>query len=469
MEYYLPSRKKTRIRFKRKRSRKPVWLFGLCALLLTVFFWKPDMLPLDRAKSLVQDQAEEIFTTETTPSGPQEPSQRLQLEPIKLPEALKKAQSRKSPDIQEKVLSISSGDTLIKVLVEAGLSRQKAHELISATEEVFSPRRIKQGNEIVLAHKKTDQESEFHEMRLKLDVSREIVVENCSQEGYLAREIEHQFESRPVLAEAEINSSLYQAAIQAGIPLPILWQAIQAYSFSVDFQRDIRPGDSIEMVYQEKIDEHGDVVKSGSVLHATLNTGDRELPIYRYQTDNGQADFFDPQGESVRKTLMVTPIDGARVSSGYGQRTHPIQGYSHFHPGLDFAAPHGTPIMAAGDGVVEYAGRKGGYGHYIRIRHPNEYKTVYAHMSRYASGISQGARMQQGETIGYVGTTGNATGPHLHYEVLRRGEHVNPAEVDTPSTRTLEGEELERFLEAKRDLDKLHASLQDRKKMARKD
>jgi len=166
---------------------------------------------------------------------------------------------------------------------------------------------------------------------------------------------------------------------------------------------------------------------------------------------------------------MVTPIDGARLTSGYGMRRHPILGYSRMHPGLDFAAPTGTPIMAAGDGVVEYAGRKGNYGNYIRIRHPNEYHTVYAHMSRFASGIRSGARVRQGETIGYVGSTGMSTGPHLHYEVHHRGEHVNPATVDTPPGRTLEGQELERFMQVKDDLETLFASLETRDRLVRLD
>jgi murein DD-endopeptidase MepM/ murein hydrolase activator NlpD len=163
---------------------------------------------------------------------------------------------------------------------------------------------------------------------------------------------------------------------------------------------------------------------------------------------------------------MVTPIDGARMSSGYGMRRHPIQGYNRMHRGLDFAAPTGTPIMAAGDGIVEHAGRKGSYGHYIRIRHPNEYHTAYAHLSRYASGIKSGVRVKQGQTIGYVGSTGVSTGPHLHYEVLHRGKHVNPSTVRTPPGRILEGDALARFHLAKTGLEALYASLEKQARMA---
>lgn len=190
------------------------------------------------------------------------------------------------------------------------------------------------------------------------------------------------------------------------------------------------------------------------------------MPIYRYQTEGKEADFFDAHGKSVRKTLMVTPIDGARMSSGYGMRRHPIQGYTRMHHGLDFAAPTGTPIMAAGSGVVEQAGRNGSYGHYIRIRHPNNYHTAYAHLSRYAGGITKGQRVKQGQTIGYVGSTGLSTGPHLHYEVHHRGKNVNPASVKTPPGRTLEGDELKRFQLVKSGLEELYAAIEEQTRLA---
>ena len=182
---------------------------------------------------------------------------------------------------------------------------------------------------------------------------------------------------------------------------------------------------------------------------------------------------FNPRqlqkGQSVRKTLMVTPIDGARLSSGYGMRRHPVLGYSRMHKGLDFAARIGTPIMAAGDGVIDYIGRKGGYGKYIRIRHANEYKTGYGHMSRYAKGIRKGARVKQGQIIGYVGSTGVSTGPHLHYEVFLRNKSINPASIKTPPGRSLKGDELKKFFQTKNDVERLYASLIKESKIARLD
>jgi murein DD-endopeptidase MepM/ murein hydrolase activator NlpD len=370
----------------------------------------------------------------------------------------------------EKTLSVSSGDTLMELLVKAGLARAEAHTLICSLEEVFDPRRLRRGQEINLTFTESpEQEILFQSLNLKLDIATEVQVERCDENGFVSMEIVHELETRPVLVEGEIESSLYVSAANAGLPLEILVQMIRAYSFDIDFQRDIQPGDEFSVVYQEESNQRDQVARGGALLYASLTTGGRALRIYRYETADGEIDFFDAEGKSVGKTLMITPIDGARLSSGYGKRRHPILGYSRMHRGLDFAAPTGTPIMAAGDGVVESATRKGNYGNYIRIRHPNEYYTVYAHLSRFGKGVRRGTRVKQGQTIGYVGSTGLSTGPHLHYEVHHRGKHVNPASLDFPPTRVLAGQELEGFKTAKQELDTLFASLQggDRLAMSR--
>ncbi len=478
MNYYIPSyRQNSRIYFKRRRSKKPFLLLALILILVISFF----MVGFDFKSSEKQHTAQlNEKPAPLTPNNPRntEISSRdikpaPNLKPVPKPSSQAVAQNTQATEdpalsIEEKTVSISSGDTLMALLVREGLERAEAHTVITKLQEVFNPRRIRQGNEITLAFEKIDNyDPMFHNMNLKLDVTRSVQVARCSENGFVAREFIRELGSKPVRAEAEITSSLYNAAVNAGMPVEVLMQMIRAYSFDVDFQRDIRPGDRFEVLFEEKVDDNGQFVRGGSVLYATLNSRGRNLPIYRYETSDKELDFFNDKGQSVRKTLMVTPIDGARLSSGYGKRRHPILGYSRMHQGLDFAAPTGTPIMAAGDGVVEYAGRKGNYGNYIRLRHPNEYHTVYAHMSRFASGIRQGARVKQGETIGYVGSTGMSTGPHLHYEVHYRGSHVNPATVDTPPGRTLQGEELERFMVAKRELERLFASLQKQDRLAR--
>lgn len=486
MKYYVPTyRKNSRLKFTRRRSRKPFLFIGLILILITSFFLLGfDSKPSKNstASNKKEKPALSSLNTQTKP-GPSLPAaastlnnnSALDIEYFAGSKPKDAADSSQQPSkadvsIEEKTVSISSGDTLMNLLVSEGLERSEAHTVITTLKDVFNPRRIRQGNEVILAFEIMDNyEPMFQNMDLKLDVTRSVQVARCSENGFVAREITRELGSRPVRAEAEITSSLYNAAVSAGMPVEVLMQMIRAYSFDIDFQRDIRPGDWFEVLFEERVDENGEFVRGGSVLYATLNTRGRNLPIYQYETSDGEVDFFNDQGKSVRKTLMVTPIDGARLSSGYGKRRHPILGYSRMHQGLDFAAPTGTPIMAAGDGVVEYAGRKGNYGNYIRIRHPNEYHTVYAHMSRFASGIRQGARVKQGETIGYVGSTGMSTGPHLHYEVHHRGGHVNPATVDTPPGRTLEGEELKKFMRAKKNLETLFASLEKRDKVARLD
>lgn len=245
--------------------------------------------------------------------------------------------------------------------------------------------------------------------------------------------------------KTRIETSLYGSAARANIPSAVIAEMIRIYSWNIDFQRDIRSGDKIEVLYEAFETEDGEFARYGNVLFASLNVGNRDYPIYRFEMDDGRVDYFEPDGISIRKTLMKTPVDGARISSGFGMRKHPVMGYSKMHKGMDFAAPTGTPIYAAGDGVVERAGRNGSFGNYVRIRHNSKLKTAYAHLHRIKSSVSKGSRVRQGQIIGYVGTTGRSTGPHLHYEVLLNGEQVNPRSVNLPTGEQLAGQQLKRF------------------------
>ncbi|MFO8031764.1 MAG: M23 family metallopeptidase [Desulfohalobiaceae bacterium] len=465
MRNYYRLESASKLSFKRKKSKKPLLLL-LSLLILALGYMTLGSEPFSSLTSL-----KERLLPAPEPNEPQEQSQDNsslpEFEPI--PEDFVASLSwHQGPlaSTSEKDLSISSGDTLIDLLQKAGLSSSKAHSLINTLEEVYNPRKLRQGQEVTLAFVEKKGHQIFQGMNIKLDVDREVRVVRDQENDFSAQEITHELQAKPAVAEARIDSSLYHAALDAGLPIQVLIQIIRAYSYDVDFQRDIRPGDNIEVMYEERVDEKGQVLEAGSAMFAKLQTRGRELSIYRYETSDGEADFYNPQGKSVRKTLMVTPIDGARLSSSYGMRKHPILGYNKMHRGLDFAAPSGTPIMAAGDGVVEYAGRKGGYGNYIRIRHPNHYHTAYGHLRSYARGIKKGARVKQGQTIGYVGSTGRSTGPHLHYEVKRAGKYVNPAKIKTPPGRTLEGDELQRFLLAKQEMQKRYASLQEETHLA---
>ncbi|MBS3756205.1 MAG: M23 family metallopeptidase [Desulfobacterales bacterium] len=372
--------------------------------------------------------------------------------------------------LEKKQITVSAGDTLINILHRAGLASPEAYQVVRELQKSFDPAKLRQGHELTLSFVNNQENNAvFQGLSLRLDVCREVQVTRRVGHGFQVRELAHELRTRPARAEAEITSSLYQAAQAADLPTEALLQVLRAYSYDVDFQRDIRPGDRIEVLYQERVDDRGKVAMTGPVMYAALHTNGRTLRIYRHECEDGGTGFFDGRGKSVQKALMVTPVEGASASSGYGMRKHPILGYNKMHEGLDFAAPSGTPIMAAGDGVVEYAGPRGSYGHYIRIRHPNQYQTVYAHMSGYVEGISRGARVKQGEVIGYVGSTGRSTGPHLHYEVRYAGSPVNPKEIDSPPGRKLEGEELQRFMASKNSLEELYASLGDDKHLARAD
>ena len=256
--------------------------------------------------------------------------------------------------------------------------------------------------------------------------------------------------------KAVIKTSLYGSAAKAGIPKGIVSEAIKIYSQNVDFQRDVHAGDSLEVMYETHQTEDGYVAKTGDVLFARLTLGGREIPLYRYETADGRVDYYGRDGQSTKKTLMKTPIDGARMSSGFGMRRHPVLGYSKMHKGTDFAAPTGTPIYAAGDGVVAKAGRFSSYGNYVRIRHRSDLDTAYGHMSKIA--VKAGARVKQGQIIGYVGTTGRSTGPHLHYEVLVANKQVNPRGVNLPIGQALAGADMKKFKAKVADVDNQYAA-----------
>lgn len=233
-------------------------------------------------------------------------------------------------------------------------------------------------------------------------------------------------------------------------------ELIRTFSFDVDFQREIQKNDGFEVLYETFTDINGQQARTGEVLYAGLILGGKRIELHRFTPESGRTDYFSPDGQSVRKTLMRTPIDGARISSGFGRRKHPVLGYTKMHRGTDFAAARGTPVYAAGDGVIERASRNGAFGNYVRIRHNSTYKTAYAHLNGYAKGMRSGTRVKQGQVIAYVGTTGRSTGPHLHYEVHVNGKQVNPRQIKMPSGERLKGKDLEAFAGARRDLQQLY-------------
>ncbi len=282
-------------------------------------------------------------------------------------------------------------------------------------------------------------------MDMPVDPLKSVSLRRTSGGGFVPDVIEKEAERRSYARAAEIETSLYGSALKNGIPSSVVAEVIRVFSWDVDFQRDVRRGDRLEVLYDQMESPDGVKVKSGNIIFARLSIGGEDVAIYRYEKPDGDVDYYMQDGSSLRKTLMKTPVDGARISSGYGMRKHPVLGYNKMHKGMDFAAPTGTPIYAAGDGKIEYLGRNSSYGNYIRIRHNGNLKTAYAHMSRFARGLSNGSRVKQGQVIGYVGTTGRSTGPHLHYEVLVNNVQINPKSISVPQGDSLKGKELEAF------------------------
>lgn len=376
-------------------------------------------------------------------------------------------------------VSVGRGDTLMGLLTEAGAARTDAHRAIAAMTPLQDPRKVRAGQELELAFEEyvtqtNEGENEISRrltsVSIKTDVDRQVTVNRTDEGGYAGMEVIAELETGYVQARGTINSSLFLAAADAGIPAAITVEMIRMYSYDIDFQREIRQGDTFEVFFTREYDEDGTPVREGDVLYASMNVSGKERRLWRHEpTDGGNWDYFDEQGRSMRKFLMKTPIDGARISSSFGNRRHPILGYTRLHSGTDFAAPTGTPIYAAGNGTIEMAQRNGGYGKYVRIRHANGYQTAYAHMSRFGRGIRKGVRVRQGQIIGYVGSTGRSTGPHLHYEVIRNGNKVNPQRIRVPTGRTLSGEQLAAFQEARTSINTLMAEAPSMTRLAEAD
>ena len=247
-----------------------------------------------------------------------------------------------------------------------------------------------------------------------------------------------------VVIKNNINSSLYSAATEVGIEPNIIIEFARIYGFEIDFQRDIRKGDIFEIYYEKFIDDNNIVRDTGKIIYAHMNVNNREINLYNFN-DKNDVGYYDISGKSIVKSLMKTPINGARLSSSFGMRKHPILGFNKMHRGTDFAAPTGTPIMASGSGTVTRARWCGGGGNCVKIRHNSTYETIYAHMSKFARGIKEGKKVKQGQIIGYVGSTGLSTGPHLHYEVVVNGKKINSQKLKLPSGKVLKNEAREQF------------------------
>jgi murein DD-endopeptidase MepM/ murein hydrolase activator NlpD len=377
--------------------------------------------------------------------------------PLTLANIVNQAPADTVPAPSVRDLKVKKGDTIISLLTDAGISYEDAQNTFSAIRKTFNPRRLDVGS-VITVHVEDDGNGNTIVRKLKLPVSSYSTIE-------LSRTQDDRFDVKtttvPLIkklarAGGTIDSSIYQTGADYNIPAAMLNEIVNAYSYDVDFQRDIKKGDSIDVLYERMETKDGQVASNGNFVFSELNLGGRVLKIFRYTDKNGNSDFYNEKGESIRKALMKTPINGARITSGYGMRNHPISGYTKMHRGIDFGAPIGTPIYAAGDGVVQAASVRNGYGNYLKIKHNSQYSSAYAHLSRYASGIAPGKHVKQGQIVAYVGMTGAATGPHLHYEILVNNVQVNPANVKFKTGTVLQGKELVAFRE---NMNKIEARL----------
>ena len=296
--------------------------------------------------------------------------------------------------------------------------------------------------------------------KIETDKKNEILFTRSNEENiFKTKKIKKNFTKSLVYKETVILDSLYNSAINLGIKPNIIIEFARLYGFQIDFQRDVWKNDSFQIIYEQFTNEDNVVVDTGEIIFANLNLQDTDYQLYKFEYEKNKIDYFDENGKSIRKTLMKTPINGARLSSSYGKRKHPILGYTKMHTGTDFAAPKGTPIMASGDGKVMKAGWCGGGGNCVKIKHNSTYQTVYAHMSKFGRGIKKGVRVKQGQVIGYVGSTGMSTGPHLHYEVIENGKKINSQKLKLPSGKILKGSDRKNFEVAKIKIDVLKSNI----------
>ena len=338
-------------------------------------------------------------------------------------------------------INVSKGDNFAKILKKGGLRGRDIDKLIINGGDVYDFSKIYQGD-IIKIFSKYDDNKNLNNFELIYRFSKiEELFISFIEDRFIYEIKKIPLTSEKIFVSGVIETSLYKAMKDKGLSEIIINEIIRIYSFDVDFQRDIYAGDKFEIYFTREKNEKNETVAIKDPEYLMLSSRGTELPFYLYSTKEFN-EYFDENGKGMTKSLMKTPINGARLSSSYGMRKHPILGYNKMHKGVDFAAPTGTPIFAAGNGIIEYVGRNGGYGKYIRIRHDGTYKTAYAHLNSYKKGIGNGVRVKQGDIIGYVGSTGRSTGPHLHYEIIVNGQQINPATLKLPSGRKLNEQQL---------------------------
>ena len=344
------------------------------------------------------------------------------------------------PKSKETIIIVKKGQTFSSILDNFNFDNKKKFAIINAINAIYDLRELKVNQKIIFL---IDKNENVEKIIIELNFNTNLEADLRSDIKIVKKELETFSEINS--QEYVISNSLYADGINNNIPNQILIKLIQLFSFDLDFQRDIQKDTKVSISYEKIFVKNKSDYALGDIEYAKIIIKNNTLEYFKFLTDDGFIDYFNRQGKNVKKSILKTPIDGARISSSFGMRKHPISGFNKMHKGVDFAAPIGTPVYAGGNGVIEMVGVNGGYGKYIRIRHNNEYKTAYAHLNSYRKGISKGVRVNQGEVIGYVGSTGRSTGPHLHYEIIYQNKKVNPLKLKLPSGKILKGDELARF------------------------
>ncbi len=359
-------------------------------------------------------------------------------------------------------LKVESGETLQKILNKIDVTEDEKNKLLQKLSKFKFTNKLYKDQKISF---KIDRKNPIKILEFSIKTSKKktkVFTRDIKSDVYKYKEIDINLKKVLEYKEAEITSSLYASAIKMDIKPNIIVDFARIYGFQIDFQRDIWKNDSFQIVYETFLNEDNKTIETGKIIFANLILQGRENPLYIFKLKE-KYDHFDKFGKSIKKSLMKTPINGARLSSSFGMRKHPILGFNKMHRGTDFAAPLGTPIMASGDGKVIRARWCGGGGNCVKIKHNSTYSTVYAHMSKFARGVKEGVRVKQGQIIGYVGSTGLSTGPHLHYEVIENGKKINSQTLKLPSGKILQGKERKLFEIEKIKINVLKSELIDKK------
>jgi murein DD-endopeptidase MepM/ murein hydrolase activator NlpD len=356
----------------------------------------------------------------------------------------------------KKIIKIVAGDSLQKILLKEKISKEEVNKIYQKTKGIIDLTKIRQGQTITIVFRTKQNKPSISRITFQVDeLSTAYIYYRNKTDDYEVRLNQKNLERVNFLAKGIIVNSLFASAQKIDVDAEVIVEFARIFGFEIDFQRDIRKNDEFQIFYERFEDDEGENFKNGNILFAYLKNSGREIKLYRYKDSKNNIGYFTPDGKSIEKALMKTPINGARLSSGFGFRKHPILGYNKLHQGTDFAARRGTPVMASGSGTIERASWFGAYGKYVRIRHNSTYKTAYAHLSKFGRNIKAGKKVRQGQIIGYVGSTGRSTGPHLHYEVLVNNKRTNSQRLKLPSGKKLSKNEMENFNLEKQRIDQL--------------